>query len=126
MVRDQSLRTAQGLGRALAKTLQGYSAILVASTDLSHFFPQSTAKILDEEVLRQVEAFDPEGVLLVEAEGRGFACGHGALAAVLWAAKDLGADSVKVLHHATSGDVTGDYGQVVGYGAAVIVRKTKT
>jgi AmmeMemoRadiSam system protein B len=126
MVRDQSLRTAQGLGRALAKTLQGYSAILVASTDLSHFFPQSTAKILDEEVLRQVEAFDPEGVLLAEAEGRGFACGHGALAAVLWAAKDLGADSVKVLHHATSGDVTGDYGQVVGYGAAVIVRKTKT
>ena len=50
----------------------------------------------------------------------GQACGLGALAAVLWAARELGADTVKVLHHATSGDITGDYSAVVGYGAAAI------
>jgi AmmeMemoRadiSam system protein B len=44
---------------------------------------------------------------------------------VLWAAKDLGANSVKILRHATSGDVTGDLSQVVGYGAAVILRQTE-
>ncbi len=43
----------------------------------------------------------------------------------MWAAKALGADTVKVLHHATSGDVTGDYLQVVGYAAAVITRKAQ-
>jgi AmmeMemoRadiSam system protein B len=40
----------------------------------------------------------------------------------MWAARELGADRVKILHHATSGDVTGDYSSVVGYGAAVILK----
>lgn len=122
MVRDQSQRVTQALGHALAKTLQGRRALLVASTDLSHFHPQEMAEKLDAEVLRCVAAFDPQGVLDAEEQGKGFACGRGALAAVLWAAKELGADTVKVLHHATSGDITGDFSQVVGYGAAVILR----
>jgi AmmeMemoRadiSam system protein B len=131
MVRDQGLRVSQELGRALArlvsegKALQGQEVILVASTDLSHFYTQSVANELDAEVLRRVSAFDPEGVIQVEDEGKGFACGRGALAAVLFAARDLGADRVQVLNHATSGDVTGDYERVVGYGAAVVMRKEK-
>jgi len=120
MVRDQSSKVVRALGGALAKVLQGRKAVLVASTDLSHFYSQTVADKLDAELLRRVEAFDPEAVLSAEEEGVGFACGRAALAAVLWAAKDLGATTVKVLKHATSGDVTGDYRQVVGYGAAVI------
>jgi AmmeMemoRadiSam system protein B len=123
MVRDQSLAVAHALGRAIANVLSGYSAVLVASTDLSHFYPQPLADALDAEVLHQVEAFDPAGILRVEEEGKGFACGHGALAAVLWAAKGLGANHVQLLYHATSGDVTGDFQQVVGYGAAVVTRQ---
>jgi AmmeMemoRadiSam system protein B len=73
-------------------------------------------------MLRRLEAFDPQAVLSAEEEGKGFACGRGALAAVLWAALELGANRVKVLDYATSGDVTGDYSQVVGYGAAVIMK----
>jgi hypothetical protein len=42
---------------------------------------------------------------------------------VLWAARDLGADTVKLLNYATSGDVTGDYSGVVGYGAAAILKQ---
>jgi MEMO1 family protein len=130
MLRDQSSRMARGLGGCLARlishgqALAGKSVILVASTDLSHFFPQSVADVLDAEVLKQVAGFDPDGVLRVEQEEKGFACGCGALAAVLWAAKGLGADRTLVLRHATSGDVTGDYDRVVGYGAAVVTRST--
>jgi AmmeMemoRadiSam system protein B len=54
----------------------------------------------------------------VDEAGLGFACGRGALSAVLWAAQDLGANHIQVLNYATSGDVTGDYEHVVGYGAA--------
>jgi AmmeMemoRadiSam system protein B len=122
MVRDQSSRVSHSLGMALAKTLSGRHAILVASTDLSHFFTQTQAESLDAEMLRAVESFDPEGVIRVEDEGKGFACGRFALAAVLWAASELGANQVKVLHHATSGEVTGDYSEVVGYGAAIITQ----
>lgn len=125
MVREQSVKVSQALGQALAHALQGRRALLVASTDLSHFYPQEVADGLDAEVLRCVEAFDPLGVMVAEEEGKGFACGRGALAAVLWAARELGADTVKVVKHATSGDVTGDHSQVVGYGAAVILRSPK-
>ena len=122
MVRDQSAKVSEALGRALARVLSGKSALIVASTDLSHFYNQDQALKLDQEMLRQMEAFDPMGVLQAEEEGRGFACGRYAVAAALWAAKDLGASEVKILKHATSGDVTGDYSGVVGYAAAVITR----
>ncbi len=120
MIRDQRNSVAEALGQALAETLPGRPVLLVASSDLSHFYPQSTARELDMEVLRRLEAFDPQGVMNAETEGVGFACGRAAIAAVLWAAKQLGADRVSVVRHATSGDVTGDFGSVVGYGAAVI------
>jgi MEMO1 family protein len=123
MVLEQTVPVAQALGSALAKTLAGRQALLVASTDLSHFYDQGTANTLDAEVLRCVEAFDPEGIIQADETGKGFACGRGALAAVLWAAKELGANHVQVLQHATSGDVTGDFDRVVGYGAAVVTKK---
>ena len=122
MVRAQSSRISKQLGAALAETLRGRNALLVASTDLSHFYTQKEALTFDTEMLRRIESFSPEDVFCAEEEAKGFACGLGALTAVLWAAKGLGADTVKVLHHATSGDVTGDYSRVVGYGAAVVLK----
>ena len=125
MVRAQDQRVSEGLGKALAKTLQGKNYILVASTDLSHFYDQETANRLDNEMLRQIESFSPEGVFEAEKTGTGFACGHAAVAAVLWATKELGANTVKLLNYATSGDVTGDYSGVVGYGAAAVLKQSK-
>ena len=125
MVREQSPKVSEKLGKALAKVLKERNALLVASTDLSHFYIQDEANTYDAEMLRQIEAFSPEGIFKAERSGKGFACGHAAVAAVLWAARELGADTVKVLHHATSGDVTGDYSSVVGYGAAVVLKAEK-
>lgn len=122
MVRDQSEAVMLRLGRALANTLAGQKALLVASTDLSHFYPQATAHRLDQEILHQVEAFNPRGVIQAEEQGKGFACGRGALASVMWAAQHLGADQAILLNYATSGDITGDLSQVVGYGAAVFIQ----
>ena len=122
MVGAHSTRLSRELGAALAATLAGRSALLVASTDLSHFYPQEAAARYDAEMLARIEAFDPEGAFRAEAEDRGYACGLGALAAVLWAARALGADAVKILRHATSGDMTGDFSSVVGYGAAAVLR----
>lgn len=122
MVRDQSVRVTQTLGLSLAKVLRDRRGLLVASTDLSHFYPQEVANKLDQEFLRRIEAFDPMAVLKAEEEQKAFACGRGAVAAVLWAAQELGANHVQILKYATSGDVSGDYHQVVGYGAAVITR----
>jgi AmmeMemoRadiSam system protein B len=107
---------------SLAEVLKTKNALLVASTDLSHFNSQALAREYDLEMLRRIESFDPEGVLKAEEEGVGFACGRGAVAAVLWAARELGGNFVQTLNYATSGDVSGDFHQVVGYGAAVITK----
>ena len=122
MVRAQEVDVAQKLGLALAQVLKDKNAVLVASTDLSHFYDQATANMLDAEMLRRIGAFDPEAIFEAEQTGKAFACGHAAVAAVLWAARELGANKVQVLRHATSGDVTGDYSSVVGYGAAVVLK----
>lgn len=122
MVRSQSPRTAQVLGKALAQAVQGQTCLLVASTDLSHFYPQELANELDGEMLRRIKSFDPDDLFAAEHSGKGFACGVGALAAVLWAARDLGANAVEVLHHSTSADETGDRASVVGYGAAAVLK----
>lgn len=122
MVRAQEVDVAQELGHALAQVLENKNALLVASTDLSHFYDQHTAGILDAEMLRRFESFDPESIFQAERTGKGFACGHAAVAATLWATRDLGANKVRVLKYATSGDVTGDHSSVVGYGAAVVLK----
>ena len=123
MVREQTPRVARALGVALAQIAAGRDSLLVASTDLSHFYPQSVANALDGVILEHIAKLDPDAIFQAEREGKGFACGRGALAAVIWAAKTLGADSATILNYATSGEISGDFSQVVGYGAAVLTRK---
>lgn len=122
MVRTLDERVSEGLGKALATVLRDKNAILVGSTDLSHFFKQDVALAYDRAMLNEVEAFNPAGAFDLDRTRKGFACGLGAFTAVLWACKKLGADQVKVLRHATSANVTGDYSSVVGYGAAAILK----
>jgi AmmeMemoRadiSam system protein B len=109
MIRTQEVNVAQKIGHALAQTLGNKNALIVASTDLSHFYDQQTAKILDEEMLKRFESLNPESIFDAERMGKGFACGHAAVAAMLWAARELGANKLKILKYATSGDVTGDH-----------------
>ncbi len=122
MVRDQSAQLAEAAGQALGRVLAGRSAALVGSTDLSHFFPADVARRLDTEVLARIASFDPAALMAAEEEGVGFACGRAAAAIVLWAARALGANAVRILRYGTSGDITGDHSSVVGYAAAAICR----
>ncbi len=123
MLRTQDETEIRQVAAGLVEVLRGRSFLLVASTDLSHFFPENVAAILDNEMLRQVAAFSAEGVLQAERDEKGFACGVAAVAAVLWVSKELGGRRVEILHHSTSADTTGDRSSVVGYGAAVILNK---
>lgn len=120
MMGSQEWDICQTLARGLAKVLESRNALLVASTDLSHFHSQLQAQRLDRIVVDMVNAFDPERLARELATGRTEACGGGPVVATLLAAKTLGATGARVLKYATSGDVTGDYSGVVGYMAAAI------
>ena len=122
----QERHTITELGAALATAFRGRRALIVASTDLSHFFDADTAASLDRRVQDTVAAFDPDALLdLFEQypeheRGRYVACGGGPAISVLLAARALGARSARVLRYAHSGEISGDFSGVVGYMAAAI------
>jgi AmmeMemoRadiSam system protein B len=123
MIVDQRMHISEALGQAIAEVVEDRNVLLVASSDLSHFYPQSMANELDAEMLKRLNAFDARGVIEADEDGVGFACGRGAIAAAMVTARRLGANRVSVLSHATSGDVSGDFDSVVGYAAAVILQE---
>lgn len=117
---DQDLSTCQMLAEALTSSLGKEKALIVASSDLSHYHPYDRAVELDSGILEAVNAFNPLGLHEVLRSRRSEACGGGPMVAAMLAAQKLGAIGAKVLNYANSGDVTGDRGQVVGYMAAAI------
>jgi hypothetical protein len=122
MLRDQSPQVTQALGEVLAEVLDADSCLLVASSDLSHFFTKSQANQLDKKVLDALVEFSPQGLFDLKDRGQGQACGLAPMAALLWASAQMGATDVTLLKYDTSAATTGDTSSVVGYGAAAITR----
>lgn len=116
--------TIEAAAAVLARVGRKRRSLLIASTDLSHYFDAPQAMMLDARVQELVRAFDADGLLRLFEEhpeperGRYVACGGGAAIAVMKAARDLGATGGRVLKYAHSGEVSGDYDGVVGYLAA--------
>ena len=122
MVRSADPDFLQQTALALSKVVNKSRVLLVASTDLSHFYDDKTANQLDKGMLKHMTDFSPERVLQAEADETGFACGSGAVALVLWLSKYLGGDHVTLLHYDTSATTSRDRSSVVGYGALAITR----
>ncbi len=116
----QSPATIHGLAAALATCLKGRRAVLIASSDLSHYQDARTAKKLDAVVLTAIQTLDPDGLESALAHTPDHACGGGPIASVMRAAIALGARHGRVLRYADSGDVSGDKSAVVGYVAAAL------
>ena len=124
----QTRETIEAVAAALTSAFSARNVLLVASTDLSHFFDAQTAAQLDGRVQECVAAFDADS-LLAEFErypegerGRYVACGGGPAIAVMMAARALGARDAQALKYAHSGHVSGDNSHVVGYLAAAMGR----
>lgn len=124
----QTSDTIHALGAALGGVARDRRVLLVASTDLSHYFDAATAERLDARVRDAVAAFDAEALLglfesVTEGErGRFVACGGGPLIAVMLAARARGAQHGRVLRYMHSGQISGDNTGVVGYLAGAFGR----
>jgi AmmeMemoRadiSam system protein B len=124
----QTRATIDALAAALVEGLRGRRALLVASTDLSHYFDAVTASQLDAQVRACVADLDPDRLLKLfetypeDERGRHVGCGIGPAIAVMRAAAERGATDARVLRYAHSGEISGDYSGVVGYLAAALGR----
>ncbi len=116
----QTSETARAVADALAATLARRQALLIASSDLSHYHDAESARRLDEVVIGCVSRFDADGLQRALDACPEHACGGGPMVAVMRAAAALGASDAIVLKYADSGDVSGDKSSVVGYMAAAL------
>lgn len=122
MVMGQQNEEAVNKLAANLATLIDPDTLLVASTDLSHFFDKKTADMYDSRVAERITAYDYEGLLDDIAAEKSHACGAGPMAAVMKACSEKGYDQATVLHRSDSGDSSGDNSEVVGYLSAVLYR----
>jgi len=111
------------LGHAVAKVVAGQSerVLVIASTDMNHYESDAFTRTKDGRAIERILAVDPRGLYdTVRAEGITM-CGYAATTAMLVAMRDLGAENAELVRYATSGDITGERDEVVGY-AGLIVR----
>jgi AmmeMemoRadiSam system protein B len=122
-------RLASALAEIISKRTEGDGRVLlVASSDLHHIENYDEVLRRDQAVVDAIAAYDLETLTAVLMGPHSTVCGRMPILAALHAASALGADAVRVLHHTTSGDVTGDRrpGQyTVGYMAAAIYQSRK-
>jgi AmmeMemoRadiSam system protein B len=117
----QDEETAVEVGREISLTAQklGRRCIVIASSDFTHYEPQEKARSVDARLLEAVLNMDVPELYKRVRHYDATACGYGPMAATITAASALGAKAGRLLAYATSGDVSGDYHKVVGYGAVV-------
>ncbi|UCH36319.1 MAG: AmmeMemoRadiSam system protein B [Armatimonadota bacterium] len=129
LMSDFSRENCARVGKGLAEALAGRSALLVASSDMSHYPAYDDACKADREMLDALRTFDADKVLAKDAEVMGgrtprlacTLCGLGPVIAVMRAAKLMGADEVEILSYANSGDVVPQMrNRVVGYCAVAM------
>jgi AmmeMemoRadiSam system protein B len=108
------------IGNAIADVVKDQPVGILASSDLNHYENQEVTLTKDQAAIDQVLALDPEALWRVVDEEDISMCGFIPTTTMLIAAKKLGATNAKLIKHATSGDINGDYSHVVGYASVLI------
>jgi AmmeMemoRadiSam system protein B len=117
-----SLEECRVLGESTAKAVSGdpEPPLLVASSDMSHYVPDAVARRKDRLAIDRMLALDAEGLYRTVRSERISMCGMIPAAVALFAARLLGAGSARLVKYATSGEVSRDFDQVVGYAGIAV------
>jgi AmmeMemoRadiSam system protein B len=112
----------EGVGRAIGRALAAFSrpVSVVVSSDMSHYVSHDDARRLDSLALDAAVALDPRGLFDAVRAHSISMCGVLPMTAGLYAALEMGATRGQLAAYATSGEVSGDYDQVVGYAGVLV------
>jgi MEMO1 family protein len=111
-------KAADGLAQMISSVDE--RCLIVASTDLSHYYPYESAMRIDGITVDHLTQFDIPGMIRAIRSEKAQACGAGPMITAMIASRKLGAKASKVLKYANSGDISGDRSSVVGYVSAII------
>jgi AmmeMemoRadiSam system protein B len=115
----QDKGTASEIGESIADSTRTLNALLIASSDFTHYEPNSAAHRKDRELIEAILSLDTSIFYTTLERLNVSACGYGAIASIMTAAKALGATKGELLRYATSGDIVGDTNNVVGYASII-------
>ncbi len=118
----QDLQSSREVGQAVAKALAEKNALIIASTDMSHYEPQKMAEQKDKAAIEAALNLDAERLYSTVESRHISMCGYGPTIAAITAAKALNAKRAELLCYKTSGDITGDYSSVVGYASIAFIK----
>ena len=112
----------EAVGRAVAATVAAWpeSVLLISSTDLNHYESQAVSNRKDRLAIEAILALDPDGLQRTVRDHHISMCGIAPTTALLAALRDPGSPRAELIRYMTSGDVSGDYDRVVGYGGVII------
>lgn len=116
---EECRRLGEGIAKVLRRT--PYRVTIVASSDMSHYESDATARKKDKLAIDRLLSLDPEGLFSTVREERISMCGYLPAVVMLFAAKALGAREAKLVKYTTSAEVSGDYDHVVGYAGIMIL-----
>lgn len=116
----QDIETARAVGKAISQVSN--NIIIIASSDFTHYEPHSLAVDKDRSMIEAIVNLDEEQLYKQREILNSTMCGYGPVASVIVAAKEMNAKRAILLKYATSGDTSGDFSRVVGYGSIVIKR----
>jgi hypothetical protein len=112
----------EDLGHAVARVVAARNdrVLVIASSDMNHYENDAITRVKDGQAIERILALDPRG-LYDTVRGKEISmCGYAATVAMLVALRDLGAKEAALIRHATSGDITGEREEVVGYAGIVL------
>ena len=112
------------IGKAIARALKqtGAEAIILASSDMTHYEPHEKAKVKDMHAIDAILDLDADELVKRIASYDISMCGYAPAVSLITAVKELGARKAELVKYQTSGDTSGDYSSVVGY-AGIIISK---
>jgi len=110
------------IGRAIAAAVKGLKrkAVIIASSDMTHYEPQDSARDKDNRAIEAILELDEVKLVKRVKEFNISMCGYAPVVSLIAAAKELGAGKTELVKYQTSGDVSGDYSSVVGYAGIII------
>jgi AmmeMemoRadiSam system protein B len=109
--------TTAEVAKGVVAAVRGRRSVIIASSDFTHYEPAEQARKKDLALAKDIESMNVGSFYATLERLEVTACGFGAIATVMAAAKALGFRRAELLKYANSGDTTGDNSSVVGYGA---------
>jgi AmmeMemoRadiSam system protein B len=122
MISSGVLADFQEVGHAIAEVCKEKNAVLVASTDFTHFESATCAKNKDQKAIDAILNLDEELLYNTVRENKISMCGYGPTSTVIRAAVELGAKEGTLLRYGNSSEVTGDSSDVVAYASLKIIK----